>query len=131
MILCFSVLPPIVNTKNPKSVRYKEPIIKQMKANTVYERFFIVIGLLLFCPFFVVSHLKKNGGMTYAANTTQNIPTITTSPNCFIAGCLAKIRHPIPTNIIKAESATVLLYVLSIFLPNLFSYRQPSIMKIV
>lgn len=68
----------------------------------------------LFCcqPF------EEKGGITKAVITTANMPNITTSPNCLMAGCFAKINTPIPINIINADNATVLLYVLSIFCHN-------------
>ncbi len=45
------------------------------------------------------------------------MPTIVTSANERIAGCLAMMSVPIPMNMIRAESITEFLYDASTFFP--------------
>ena len=63
------------------------------------------------------------------AATTENIPITTINPSDDIAGCLAKINVPMPTNIINALIATLFLKDLRTRLPRAYSYIKPSVIK--
>ena len=104
---------------------------KTIKDTMVLSRLSKVIGIKRNLSFLRVSHLKMSGGIMYAIITTEIIPTIVTSANERMAGCLAKISVPIPINMIKEERIMLFLNCASIFFPVRYSYITPSVTKMV
>ena len=91
----------------------------------------MVMGVSRLTPCRVVSQRNTIGGTTQAISTTQPMPIIATSASDRIAGCLATISVPMPTNISAAEIITLWRYSFSRFCPVRYSYSSPSVMNIV
>ena len=90
-----------------------------------------VIGVNLFCPLFIIKKRNNKGCKVYDIKTTDKMPIIDTKAIDLNAGCRANINTPMPVIVVIAESRIDVLYELRFFMPVLYSWSNPRMMKML
>jgi hypothetical protein len=121
----------IVNSKAPQIVIKNDPTTKPKKPTTVIKMYLAVNGRKPLFLRFKTNQLNNNGCAIKEIKTTHNMPISVIKAIDCNAGCLANTITPIPIIVTKADKRIDDLKEFNVFLPNLYSLSNPSMIKIL